>query len=224
MAEFHLDVIAVLVMLLPGFLAARIEQRLTCNQEQGELDKIVEALLYSFVIYVVYSLKTQSFPVAIKVESASDGNHYYLEADPGRLVSLALIAIILSVAMSYATNHDLFGRGFRRLGVSTRTWRNSIWNDVFVDYGGAVQVELTDGRSVMGWLRYYSDKPDEASLFLEHAAWVAPDQTQILIDGPGILLTKDSGILAVSFLNWNPSTQPMQVSPRTDPATSVKPR
>jgi hypothetical protein len=54
----------------------------------------------------------------------------------------------------------------------------------------------------VGWLKYFSDRSTEASFFLERAAWVGPDQSLVPIDGPGIFLTKDSGICSVSFLNW----------------------
>ena len=54
MPDFRFEAIAVLVILLPGFFAARIEQRLTVNPEQKEFDKTVEALIYSFFIDVVF--------------------------------------------------------------------------------------------------------------------------------------------------------------------------
>ena len=52
----------------------------------------------------------------------------------------------------------------------------------------------------MGYLRYYSDDPEESSIFLEDAAWITED-AQIAIDGPGILLTKESKIVFISFLD-----------------------
>ena len=104
--------------------------------------------------------------------------------------------------MSFAANHDVFGRCFRFAKISRRSWRDSIWSDVFHNFGGAVQVELSDGRSVMGWLKYFADRPAESSLFLEHAAWVNANYEQVSIDGPGIFLTKESGIRSISFLDW----------------------
>lgn len=63
-------------------------------------------------------------------------------------------------------------------------------------------VQLSGDRAVIGYLRYYSDEQDDASLFLEDAAWIVDDEgTQSPIDGPGILLTKQAGIESVSFLN-----------------------
>jgi hypothetical protein len=205
MGEFKFEAIAVLVILLPGFLAASIKQRLVINREQSELDKIIEALLYSFVSYVMFMAFARTLPVNFKVEIKGETASYSIEPpDILRLVLLLTIPIVLGVVMSYLTNADILGRLFRWMRVSRRTWRDSIWTDVFYNFGEAVQVELADGRSVMGWLRYFSDSPDGASLFLERAAWVGADLKPIEIKGPGILLTKESGIRSIAFLDWTP--------------------
>lgn len=205
MGEFKFEAIAVLVILLPGFLAASIKQRLAVNREQSELDKIIEALLYSFVTYVLFIAFARKLPVGFRMETKGETTSYFMEPpDVRRLVLLLIIPLVLGVVMSFVTNNDLLGRLFRWMRVSRRTWRDSIWSDVFYNFGEAVQVELTDGRCVMGWLKYFSDTPDGASLFLERAAWVGPDLTLIEIKGPGILLTKESGIRSATFLDWTP--------------------
>jgi hypothetical protein len=205
MGEFKFEAIGVLVILLPGFLAASIKQRLAINREQNELDKIIEALLYSFVTYVVFIAFAHTLPVGFRMETRGEKTSYFVEPpDIGRLVLLLIIPLVLGIGMSFLTNNDLLGRLFRWMRVSRRTWRDSIWSDVFYNFGEAVQVELTDGRSVMGWLKYFSDTPEGASLFLERAAWVGSDLKPIEIKGPGILLTKESGIRSVSFLDWTP--------------------
>jgi hypothetical protein len=212
MAEFRFEAIAVLILLLPGFLAARLERRLAVHRDQTDLEGIVEALLYSFVTYLAFAAITRSFPVALRVEQAGNVTSYRVETDAPRLALLAAIAVALAVAMSFATNADLLGRFFRWTRVSRRSWRDTIWSDVFHNFGGVVQVELNDGRSVMGWLKYFSDRPSDASFFLERAAWVGADLNLIPIDGPGIFLTKESGIRSVSFLNWEAERGELPVS------------
>jgi hypothetical protein len=51
----------------------------------------------------------------------------------------------------------------------------------------------------MGWLRYYSDEPKDASLLSEKAVWVLDDST-VPIASPGILITSKLGINWVVFL------------------------
>lgn len=71
---------------------------------------------------------------------------------------------------------------------------------MFSDLEGFVQVRLSDGRSVIGWLRKYSDDDDTQVLFLQDAAWVDEKGNETPIRGAGILLSKDSGIEYVMFL------------------------
>jgi hypothetical protein len=193
--------------LLPGFLAARLEQKLTVKRVRTELDKIVEASLYSFLIYLIYSSLTKSFPVTIRDTIAGQTHNYTLDTNPGLLAALAGIAVAMAILKSYVANHDLLGKLFRRLRISQKSWRDSTWSDVFHNYGEAVQVQLADGRSIVGWLKHYSDEAEDGCIFLERAAWVAEDEL-IQIDGPGILLSKNSEVSSVTFLHWKPSEQP----------------
>lgn len=64
-----------------------------------------------------------------------------------------------------------------------------------------MQVGLSDGRSVIGWIRNYSDEDETTELFLEDAAWVDSDGKEFPIHGPGILLTKSLGIEYIMFLD-----------------------
>ncbi len=64
-----------------------------------------------------------------------------------------------------------------------------------------VQVELGDGRSILGLLTYYSDAAEECSLYVEQASWVGEDGVPVPISGPGILLTKNANIQSISLLD-----------------------
>jgi hypothetical protein len=201
MPDIRFEAITILVVLLPGFLAARIEQRLTVNPKQTEFDKTIEALLYSFFIYLISTAIFRSLPVSLKAEKVGETIRYSIEASALRLAFLPVIALVLSSLVSFAANNDYFGRFFRWLRVTRRTWRSSTWADVFHNFGGVVQVELSDGRCVLGWLKYFSDRPEDGTVFLEHAAWVDADGNLEQIRGPGILLTEKYGIRSVMFLN-----------------------
>jgi len=126
--------------------------------------------------------------------------------EPGKLAILLITPIVLGLGISLAINNDLvrFLRGIRIRGfhVTDRTTRSSIWNDVLKDVVGVAQVELSDGRSVIGWVKYYSDDADDASVFLERAAWVDAESNSLeVIEGAGILVTKAAGIRTVMFLD-----------------------
>ncbi|HEY1500745.1 MAG TPA: DUF6338 family protein [Acidobacteriaceae bacterium] len=191
-------------ILLPGFLAAYILQSLVSRPKQSDLEKLIEALILSFVIYLISAVVLGTrFPVAWNLVKDSSGNFTYeIQLAWWKLLFLLLLPILLGFLCAFLMLHDYVLRILRWANLTDRTSRASTWNDVLQDVEGAAQVELGDGRNVMGWVSYYSDDPDDASLFLQHAAWVNTETNELEpITGPGILLTKEAGIRSVMFLD-----------------------
>jgi hypothetical protein len=108
----------------------------------------------------------------------------------------------------------------RKVGLTQRTSRSSVWNDVFHMLGGTVQIGLSDGRTIRGWLRCYSDEPEDSTVFLEAAAWIGDDGEVFRIDGPGILLTRAADIKFVMFLRDQDPTATQSVTVKSEPATN----
>lgn len=204
MPNIGFEALVVLLILLPGFFAAHIVQSLCTRPQQSEFDKVIEALLYSFVTYLVFSAIIGEVPLSMRVEPDGQAKLVSIETKFGPLLWLGLIALAIALIISFSTNNDLHGRVLRKLRFTQRTARNSVWSDVFHDASGYVQVELVDGRNVLGWLRYYSDTPEESCLYLEDAAWIGLNSSKVPIKGPGILLTKESGIRTIMFLDPKP--------------------
>jgi hypothetical protein len=198
------EALGVLLLLSPGFCCAFIVQRLAVRAKQTELDKLIEALLFSFFLYLISSpFFGYSLPLVWQKKTLGNIEQYTFQFNWLNLLVLGLFAVVVGVFFSANLNRDWLLRVFRKFHVTQRTARSSIWNDAFQDIpSSCVLVQLSGGRSIVGFLRYYSDEPDEASLFLEDAAWIVnEDGTQQPIDGPGILITKQTGIESVSFLN-----------------------
>jgi Family of unknown function (DUF6338) len=218
----------IFLILLPGFAAAYVVQQLATRSTQSDLERVIEALLFSFVIYVCFAAanrgrlpftvqKQRAAPMASGSEATPPGSNATAAAkmpadqddsgqtivwSPRDLGLLAGITFAFAVLAVLYINHD-GNRLFRRLRLTERTTRSSIWTDIFESEAGReqiVQVELPGNRSVLGVLLYYSDDPDENSLFIAKASWVTADGDQIPIPGQGILLTKQSGILSISLL------------------------
>ncbi|MGA2349013.1 MAG: DUF6338 family protein [Terracidiphilus sp.] len=193
----------VFLILLPGFSAAYVVQALATRRSQTDFERLIEALVFSFVIYVCYvPLNGGRLPFHIQDDPAGKGNDTVLW-EPAQLAWLAGVTIAFTL---FAVAYFRFdgNRLFRFLRLTERTTCNSIWNDIFereaID-NQPVQVELADGRSVLGILLYYSDTSDEGSVYLKDASWVDAEGQTIPIPGPGILLTKSCDIRSVSLLN-----------------------
>ncbi len=207
----------ILLILLPGFAAAYFVQFLATRRPQSDLERIIEALLFSFVIYVCYVwLNHGQLPFHIGIDPVSKADTILWDrvqlaelAGITFIVGLALVAYLRfdgnSIFRLFDTTNSSFLQRFRWLKLTERTTCSSIWNDIFESESAqdqVLQVELEDGRSVLGVLFYYSDLAEDSALYLVQAAWVSPDgkRDPIPIPGPGILLTKNSGIKSISLL------------------------
>ena len=192
----------ILLILLPGFAAEYVVQLLALRAAQTDMDKVIEACLYSFLIYgsfVLFVHGSLPFDIVVPVPPSTET---LIRWHPQRLIGLCAITFVASVLGALYINRD-GNRLFRALKITQRTSRRSIWNDIFqceVKAPQVVQVELADGRSLLGVLGYYSDAAEDCSLYLKQASWVGSDGGTVPIPGPGILLTKNSNIQSVSLL------------------------
>ena len=202
MERLGFEALSAFMILLPGFLCARVVHLLYVKPEQTDLDKVIESLIYSFLVYLIFlSAFSHVLPVRLLTQQSQGVTVYDVQLQFKPLAQLAIIATALGLALGGIITNDLTGKLFRKLRITQRTTRSSVWSDAFHDTGGVVQVQLGDGRQLMGWLRYYSDEPKDSSLFLEKAAWVTADSGTIPIHGPGILVTHKLGINWVEFLD-----------------------
>jgi hypothetical protein len=189
-------------ILLPGFAAAYVVQFLATRKTQSDLERVIEALLFSFLIYVCF-IPLNGGRLPFHVERDAQGSSNVVVWEPARLGILAGVTLAFAIAAIAYIKWD-GNRLFRKLHLTERTTRNSIWNDILENEAGVtqvVQVELADGRSVLGVLLYYSDAAEESSVFIANAIWVTSDGRKIPIRGQGILLTRESGIRTISLLN-----------------------
>jgi hypothetical protein len=196
------NAIQVLLILLPGFFAARVVEALTVRPSQTELDKIIEALFYSFFIYFVCVAVIGINPLVMRSMGSQTSSTIRIDVGSLRafIVYDFVLALVLGIVVSYSTTNDTLTGLFRLIGVTRRTSRISIWSDVFHDVDEFVVVEFIDGRRVRGWPRLFSDTPDENSLFLERASWIRDDGTPVEINGAGILITKNLPIQTIAFI------------------------
>lgn len=193
----------IVLILLPGFAAAAIVDSLAIRGKQTDLQRVIGACLYSFVIYALFMLFSKGL-LPFHVEGLGTANPFIIWSIK-RLFILLLLTVAMGFVAALYINADAH-RLLRKLRVTERTTRHSIWNDIFETVARKnqiVQVELDGDRSVIGVLTYYSDDADDCSLFVSQAAWVDASGNTTEIPGQGILLTKNSGIRSVSLLQSN---------------------
>lgn len=208
-----LQTLVALLILLPGFVSAGISRSLSAQSKQTELERIIEALIFSFFTYVIYIL---IFGTTLPVEwtlsvDPTHADHDAVAVHRWNVAFLAVSSCLLGFGWGVLRSKDIVMSFLRACRLTTRTSRESVWNDVFYTLQGTVQVGLSDGRNLMGWVSRYSDSGGERSLFLERARWIQDNGTSIEVEGEGVLLTEKAGIEFVMFLDSN-STQEMNKS------------
>jgi hypothetical protein len=198
-----LAALAALFILLPGFMSARITQIMSARSEKTELDRIIQALIFSFFTYAIYLfIFGPVLPLAWTVNVDKLGvPHYTFLLDRWKFIFLVLLALILGTLWGFLQSRDLLSRLLLKLRLTNRTSRESIWEDVLLNQAGYVQVGLQDGRNAIGWLSRYSDYGEERALFLERASWINDAGETVDIPGAGLLLTDKSEIQFIMFLD-----------------------
>ena len=194
-----------LLILLPGFITLFVETSISYQQQGSGTLFVAKALVYSFINYSLFSITGLSL-ISWTIKDISDQirqisiNPIWFDA-----IVMLLISVVIGLIIGLFKNKDWHMRFARRIGLTRRTSRTSIWLDIFHDkyskkkerelknreniYGAYVTVFLKDGRQIFGWPEYFSNEYNEGPvLFLTDAVWISDDGNEVEIPYPGILI------------------------------------
>ncbi len=193
---FTFQALQILIFLIPGFIASAVLNALVVRKDKNEFGRIVEALVFTLIIFTIYSLFSDKSPVAL----STVGDNMTYSYDSHAFLYLVAISVILPVVMSFLVTHDLHMRLSRKLHISKKTARTSVWVDVFYDLDNYVIVNFKDGRRIYGWPTYFSTDPDQQYVFLSNAAWIEETEFKPLEGAEGILITPELEIESIEML------------------------
>ena len=198
------DILKVLLVLLPGFVTTGVIRALTISPEAGEFDKIVRALSYAFINYMILAVVRSASAIKYLDPTATP------LLQPLDIALLGLIALIVGCFVSAYKNND--GHWvFRRFRITRRSSRSDIWQDCLAVEGSKfhVVVTLEDGRRVLGWMVRHSDEMEKPALFLKDATWLS-ESGDVPVGNEGILLMAPMKIASVEFLRTEQTPQEEQ--------------
>lgn len=194
---FTFQALQLLLFLIPGFISATILNALVVRRDKKELESIVEALIFSMFIYTLHSAISGQSPVTIDQTEATISYSYSYES--WSLLWLIVLSVLTPLGLSFLITNDWHMKLARRLRISKRTARSSVWFDVFYDIKRSVIINLENGRRIFGWPLYYSDEPEKPYIFLHKPAWIEGEEF-IDLDVEGILITPEQKIESIEFL------------------------
>ena len=120
----------VLIYLIPGFISSAIMNIMNVRaKEQKEFGKIVEALIFSLLVYTIYSLVTKNSPIEI----VKIGESFTYSYNYKSFLLLILICVSIPLIFCFFITNDLHMKLARALRISKKTARSSVWFDVFSD-------------------------------------------------------------------------------------------
>lgn len=193
------ETLTLFFLLVPGFVSSAILNAIVVRRTQGRVGYVIEALVFSFLIYACLAPFFDGSPFSVEVTLAEDRTTYRPIPDPLFLSSAMGLAVLFALVTGASITHDFHMKILRWMRLTHRTARDNTWIDIFIDQRRYVEVTLTDGRRLFGWPLYYSNQPDEGLLYLYEPAWIDADGKYVDLDVHGILLTRKDDIEFIVF-------------------------
>ena len=198
---FTYQALQILIFLIPGFISATILNVLIVRKAKNDLSKIVEALIFSLIVYTFYSMISGKSP--IQVQKLDEYTTYVY--DGKSFLWLSIFSLFIPILLSILFTNDYHMKLARLLRISRRTARSTVWFDVFCDIKRHIIINFENGRRIYGWPMYYSDNPDDPFIFLYKPSWIIEDETThesefISLEIDGILITPEQKIETIEFL------------------------
>jgi len=193
---YTFQAIQIFLFLIPGFLASRILDAIVIRRQvQKELESVIEALIFSMVVYTLYSLTGEASPIILDQKGGMIAYRY----DANSFLILIGFSILLPVLLAIIINNDLHMRLARFFKVTKKTARLSVWHDIFYDKKPLVVLDFTDGRRLFGWVEHFSDDPEKPFLYVAKPQWI--DGEKYIDTGlEGMLITPEQKISFIEFL------------------------
>lgn len=192
---YSFQALQILIFLIPGFISAIILDALVVRMEKKELGKIIEALIFSMIIYTIYSSISGKSPISLsKLEETTT-----LIYDSKSFLWLALFSLFIPLILSFFITNDLHMKLARSLRITMKTARAYVWLDVFSDIDKHIIINFENGRRIYGWPMYHSSKPENPYIYLFNPAWIQEDEF-VDLNIEGILITPEQKIESIEFL------------------------
>jgi len=200
MGNLNFESFQILLFLIPGFISIWLIDLLIAREKKSAFDKIIESLILSFLIYLVAAFFSKKFPVSLEVVADNQGSKFYsLHYDNTSFLIVAVISLVIALIISVAYNHDWVMGILRKLKITKRTSRISVWNDVFIDKDKHIIINFSNGRRIYGWPEYFSEDPEKPFIYLHDPSWIDNDKfVDLGIDG--MLITNKQDIESIEFL------------------------
>lgn len=189
------DILALLTQLMPGFLTAWVVYGLTTYTKPSQFERIVQALIYSFMVNALVAVAEPLLLLAGKFVRLGTWD------SSAELIASAVLALALGFLLSFFMKNDVFFRQARRLGLTSRTPFPSEWYGAFAARPPRyVVLHLEGGRRITGYPIEWPTEPTSGHFKLTDAAWLDDLNNEIPLDTNDSILIAAKQVEMVEFL------------------------
>ena len=189
------DILALLTQLMPGFLTAWVVYGLTTYTKPSQFERIVQALIYSFMVSALVAVAEPLLLLAGQFVRLG------MWDSSAELIASAVLALALGFLLSFFMKNDVFFRQARRLGLTSRTPFPSEWYGAFAARPPRyVVLHLEGGRRITGYPIEWPTEPTSGHFKLTDAAWLDDLNNEIPLDTNDSILIAAKQVEMVEFL------------------------
>jgi uncharacterized membrane protein len=194
MEEVSKDALTLLTQLMPGFLTAWVVYGLTTYTKPAQFERIIQALIYSFIINAVVAFIGIVSVLCGKIVQWGSWN-----ATTEVIVS-AVIAILFGIGLAYFTTNDSFFAFARKIGITSRTPYPSEWYGAFASKPATIVLHLQGDRRIQGYPLEWPTEPTVGHFRLTLAAWLddANVETPITANYSILIAAKEVEMVEIS--------------------------
>ncbi|GHV12979.1 hypothetical protein AGMMS49938_06640 [Fibrobacterales bacterium] len=205
--QISIEAINFLVFLLPGFLTQRVLSSLVFRTEKEFIRQIVEALIFTWIIYAIASLFLGE-PRAIHIESIENGKYVWFFDKQFFLVFFTIslgLAFVMALIMSQGYAH----RVLRFLHITNRHSNANIWIDIIGHElrNKYVLITFNNGERLTGWIKHYSDTTEESQVYISTPRWIDKNGEKIETNSIGLFIVAKGTIESIEELPIQPITE-----------------
>ena len=157
----------ILFLLMPGLLSSLIMESLIIRKERNQFNIIIEALVFSVIIYVTYSMIVNKNQIVFKnIFQSLEYKDFFI---------LFGLSVLYGLLFGFLVFKDWFLKPLRYFGITKKTTGNTVWDYILSGHGekdDCVIVDFSDGRKLFGHILNYSDYSDNQYLFLQRPIWI----------------------------------------------------
>jgi hypothetical protein len=164
------DVISLLFQLFPGFVAAWILYGFTSYSKPSYFERLVEALVFSFLIKILLIPESAVFYWV----GRNFGTLGFWDDDSALLTS-TISGIIIGLLGAYLANNDGLYLIARTLKLTTRNAYPSVWHAALAGKHRYMVLHLKDRRRIYGWPIQWPAEATSGHFELVDSCWL-PEQ------------------------------------------------